>query len=353
LPEEIQKRLRSYDADIDIIFDGVNNKCFRNEGASKEDESQELADQDHINTEGLAIFVWFSESCTSKAKGYYDSDDAQTFYKIIWGNETTHIGRYDLLTKEDKTKLSKHEQIFRAEQLHEVEFIKLIRSKFPGQEKIRVLDMGCGFGGLLRRLWEAGIIWSATGCDIAAKMCQQNRALNTKLGCDKDITILEESYLDVSVKSESVDLVISMNALLHVGPDKHHKVMKEAARVLRPGGWMVFTDFLQQEIVDPVEMQPIYDRIHLSRLGTVSNYKDAMEVVGFRNFNFAAHSSNVSAHYGTIREVLMEKADSIGVSKEYAGRMEAGLRTWRDLAPSNILWGFLSAQKTEKDADLE
>jgi sarcosine/dimethylglycine N-methyltransferase len=352
-PEEVQKRLRSYDADIDTIFDGVNNKCSVSEGASNEDTPQDLVCQDHINTEGLAIFVWFSESSTSKAKGYYDSDDAQTFYKSIWGNETTHIGRYDLLTKEDKTRLSNHEQITRAEQLHEVEFIKLIRSKFPGQEKIRVLDMGCGFGGLLRRLWEAGIIWSATGCDIASKMCEQNRALNAELGCDKDIMVLEESYLGVSVKSESVDLVISMDALLHVGPNKHHKAMKEAARVLRPGGWMIFTDILQQEVVDPVEMQPIYDRIHLSKLGTVSNYKDAMEVVGFRNFKFDSHSSNVPAHYGTIREVLIEKANSIGVSKDYAVRMEAGLQTWRDLAPKNIVWGFLSAQKTEKVADLE
>lgn len=330
LPREVQKLLRAYDVDIDALSNKPRHGT------------------DHLNTQGLAIFAWFSQDCSSKAKGYYDSDDAQKFYHNIWGEETVHIGRYDLLTDQDKTALTKQEQISRAQHLHEAEFIKLIKSKFSDQPKVRILDMGCGYGGLLRRLWEAGIVWSAVGVDIAGKMCEQARRLNLELGCDKDIDILEESYLHVSIPDESVDLVISMDALLHVGPAGQRKAIKEAARVLRPGGWMIFTDILQQEVVDPVEMQPIYDRIHLSKLGTVSNYKESMEGIGFRKFGFEEHSSNVSAHYGTVREVLLEKGDSIGVSKEYAEKMESGLCTWRDLAPKNIVWGFTMAQKTIK-----
>ena len=330
LPAEVQKLLRAFDVDIDVIG------------------HKPRLGTDHINAEGLAIFAWFSQECSSKAKGYYDSDDAQKFYHNIWGEETVHIGRYDLLTEQDRAALTKQEQISRAQALHEAEFLTLVKSKFPDQPKVRILDMGCGYGGLLRRLWEAGIVWSATGVDIAQKMCEQARRLNRAISCDKDIDILEESYLHVTVPDESVDLVISMDALLHVGPEGQQKAIKEAARVLRPGGWMVFTDILQQEVVDPVEMQPIYDRIHLSKLGTISNYKEAMEAVGFRKFRFEEHSSNVSAHYGTIREVLLEKGDSIGVSKEYTEKMESGLCTWRDLAPKNIVWGFVTAQKTEK-----
>lgn len=111
---------------------------------------------------------------------------------------------------------------------------------------------------------------------------------------------------------------------------------------------MIFTDILEHEQVDPIEMKPIYDRICLSRLGTVSNYKTAMDKVGFGNFDFLEASGNVANHYGTVREVLLEKGQAIGLSKEYQKKMEAGLLTWRELAPKNIRWGFIVAQKVNK-----
>jgi len=328
---EVQQILRAFDVDVDVITtDGLR------------------IGEDHMNVAGLGIFAWFSAECTSNAKGYYDSDDAQKFYNGIWGEETIHIGRYDMLTAEEKSGLSLHKQISKAQEYHESEFVKLIRSKF-GDQKIRVLDMGCGYGGLLRRLHEAGVIWNATGCDISVKMCQQATRLNKEQGCAEEIAVLEESYLDTSVGDGSVDLVISMDALLHVGPEGQKKAMKEAARVLRPGGWMIFSDIMQQEEACPEEMKPIYERIHLSKMGTVSNYQSAMETVGFRNFDSVlADSSNVSSHYGTVLKVLEEKGDEMGIGKEYQTRMSSGLTTWRDLATKNIVWGFVAAQKCVK-----
>ena len=308
----------------------------------------QLIGQDHVNVDGLAIFLWFSQESSSSAKSYYDSDDAQKFYSNIWGTETVHIGRYDLITDSDRKTLSKHKQISLAQSLHETEFIKHIRSKF-GDQQIRIADFGCGYGGLLRRLYESGVVWSATGCDISAKMCDQARMLNSDIGCDHGIiSILEESYLDVSVPSESADLVISMDALLHVGPERQHRAIQEASRILRPGGWMIFSDIMEQAVVDPVEMQPIYDRIHLSKLGTVSHYESTMCEAGFSGFEFIDHSLNVSAHYGSVLEVLVDKGASLGISKTYQEKMESGLKTWRDLAVTNIQWGFVLAQKTKK-----
>ena len=286
-----------------------------------------------------------AEKGSKLAKTYYDSDDAQKFYSAIWGEETLHIGRYDMLTDEDKKNLDLHDQISKAEYYHESEFIKLIQSKFPNQ-KIHILDMGCGYGGLLRRLWEAGVVDNATGCDISQKMCEQARRINERQNCDKQITIKEESYLEVSLPDQSCDLVISMEALLHVGPDGQTQAVKEAARILKRGGWMIFSDIMQQEDVDPEEMKPIYERIYLSKMGTVSHYKEIMEANGFEHFDFRPNTStNVSKHYGTIHEVLEEKGDELGISKEYQAKMKAGLSTWRDLGTKNIVWGFVLAQK--------
>lgn len=320
-PVEVEKLLKAYDVNLNS--------------------------EDQLYSKGLAIFVWFSVDSTSRAKGYYDSDDAQKFYSNIWGQETIHNGLYHRLTEDDK-KMPKQQQIARAQELQEEEFLKQIKAKFPTEGKIRILDMGCGYGGLLRRIWESGFVWSATGCDISVKMCQQADRLNQELGCSKDITILEESYLDTSVADESVDLVISMDALLHVGPNGHKEAIREVARVLRPGGWMIFTDIMQKEQVDQAEMQPIYDRINLSKMGTVSNYKSSLTEAGFDKFEFIANSQNISVHYGTVLEVLEEKGSSLDISEEYISKMKAGLTTWRDLAPKNIDWGFMMAQKLRK-----
>ena len=285
---------------------------------------------------------------TSLAKTYYDSDDAQKFYSAIWGEETLHIGRYDLLTPEDKTILDLHQQISKAQEYFELEFVKHIRSKFQdSSEEVHVLDLGCGYGGLLRRLVKAGVVTSALGCDISQKMCEQAQRLNAEQSMSDKITIVEESYLDVkSCPDHSCDLVISMDALLHVGPTGQQQAMKEAARCCKPGGWLIFSDIMQQEQVDPVEMQPIYDRIHLSKMGTISNYKEAIEAVGFIDFKALPNAStNVSAHYGTVCKVLEEKGIEIGISEEYQTKMKAGLSTWRDLGEKNIVWSFLMAQK--------
>jgi sarcosine/dimethylglycine N-methyltransferase len=291
-----------------------------------------------------------AEVGSQKAKDYYDSDDSQKFYNAIWGEETLHIGRYDLLTDADKANLSLHEQISKAEEYHELEFLRLIQSKTKNNSGTiaNLLDMGCGYGGLLRRVWNADglTLEQATGCDISQKMCEQARQINERDGCAKTIDILEESYLSVSLPDQSCDMIISMDALLHVGPEGQAKAMQEAARILQPGGWIIFSDIMQQEVVDPEEMKPIYERIHLTKMGTVSNYKEAMEAVGFENFEFLPSSStNIEKHYGTVYKVLEEKGDELGISKEYQEKMKGGLTMWRDLGTKNIVWGFIVAQK--------
>ena len=66
-PHEVQQLLRAYDVDVPNI------------------EDEPKLGTSHINCDGLAIFIWYAQDSTSRAKGYYDSDDAQKFYSGIWG----------------------------------------------------------------------------------------------------------------------------------------------------------------------------------------------------------------------------------------------------------------------------
>ena len=341
-PLEVQQLLRSYDVDVQTMV-------------KPNDLSQ--TGQSHIRCDSLAIFVWFNAVNTSNSKGYYDSDDAQTFYAKIWGEDELHVGRHDLLTEEDLALLTTQQQIRRAEQYHEEELIQHVRAKcLPNdaavEHPLRVVDMGCGYGGLMRRLYQEGLVWKATGCDISHRMCaqarQRNRALIGGATADDTIQILEQSYLQISVGNESTDVVISMDALLHVGPERQRMAIAEAARILRPGGWMIFSDIMQEEIVDADEMKPIYDRINLSKMGTVANYRSALTEHGFTNFTTDLHSENIATHYGKVLDVTKDKGRAIGLSETYLRKAEAGLHLWQTNSPGNIVWGILAAQKTNK-----
>jgi sarcosine/dimethylglycine N-methyltransferase len=312
-----------------------------------------------MNCEGLAILVWFDESCTSRAKFYYDSDDAQTFYQTIWGKETIHLGRSDLLSAQDKAQLSMAQQLDKAQDLHQQTFVETVKRKMRRiggtptlsyQPRYRIVEFGCGYGGLLRRLYREGMIYTGVGCDISNQMCQQARLLNQQQGIDPNtVTIVEESFLQLSAIADSVDLVVSMDSLLHVGPERQRSAIQEAARILRPGGWLIFTDICERENKSLEEMLPIYDRIHLTEMGTVYNYTDAMRECGFTSVESIPYSSSdVASHYGSIHQVLLEQKESLGVSKEYFEKTEQGLRLWRDGAKDKLVWSLFCGQKTTK-----
>eukprot|EP00968_Pinguiococcus_pyrenoidosus_P024445 scaffold4682_cov154-Pinguiococcus_pyrenoidosus.AAC.5 len=121
-----------------------------------------------------------------------------------------------------------------------------------------------------------------------------------------------ESYLCTSLGDASVDLVLSMDALLHVGRDGQRQAMREAARVLRPGGLLLFSDIMQQDHVDDNNnalLRPVLDRIHLSSFGSAASYKRAAEDAGFVECSFESFQSNIAEHYGHVRALLLEKAE--------------------------------------------
>lgn len=53
-----------------------------------------------------------------------------------------------------------------------------------------------------------------------------------------------------------MDVVISQDSLLHAGSELH-RALKEAARILKPGGIMSFTDFMQSGIGDQHELAEV------------------------------------------------------------------------------------------------
>ncbi len=95
----------------------------------------------------------------------------------------------------------------------------------------RLLDAGCGTGGLLCRLHEAEPRWDLTGldfsefaCEVARKRCPAAR-------------IQQGSTTALPFADASFDLIISADVLCQI--TEHREALAELFRCLRPGGTLV------------------------------------------------------------------------------------------------------------------
>ena len=73
---------------------------------------------------------------------------------------------------------------------------------------------------------------------------------------DKIIIPGEISFFDTGMPDSSFDVVISQDSMLHAGSGRP-RAIAEAARVLKPGGRMVLTDYIQAEDAEASDLQTV------------------------------------------------------------------------------------------------
>ena len=316
-----------------------------------EPEQLDTLEVDHVAEVGMGVYLWLKgispeDSAMGSARDYYDDKDSQTFYRTIWGENNTHVGRHDLVAADPTlANADLRTKIRRSQELQEETFMKTIKGHY-GEAKVRCLDMGCGYGGLLRNMDKNNMIWSAVGVDISGEMIDAA----TRLSKDNEsLTFYRESYMNTSVPEDGMDLCISTEAFLHVGPGNHEAVLREAWRVLRPGGRLIFTDIVGKPDAPP-EAKALYERIGLQSFQTIDGYFEVAKSMGFGELSFEDHSPNVAVHYGTVLEALEELWDkkAINIKESSKNRMVDGLTKWRDLADSCLQWGVISMRKLEE-----
>jgi ubiquinone/menaquinone biosynthesis C-methylase UbiE len=112
-----------------------------------------------------------------------------------------------------------------------------IRPSLNLQDGMRLLDVGCGTGSLLKELSESGKELNLYGIDLSPEMIATARV---KLKDEKHIELYEGSAADLPFQSNYFDYVVCMNSLHHHADPKQS--LTEMARVLKPGGMMILMD---------------------------------------------------------------------------------------------------------------
>ncbi len=270
---------------------------------------------------------------TQVTEAYYDSHDADQFYRIVWGGEDIHVGLYEP-GETDITAASRRTVARMADHLIGMD------------ASARVLDLGAGYGGAARYLAKR------FGCPVTCLNLSKvenarNTDLNKEQGLDHLVEVVHGSFEDIPLPDASVQVIWSQDAILHSG--NRAKVLEEAARVLAPGGQMIFTDPMQaDQIENAAALQPIYDRIHLDSLASVRFYRDHLTRLGLEEVRVEDLTPHMRAHYAAVRSRLQQVYDEItrSVSKDYVDRMLDGLEKWVDGAQSGLMaWGILHFRK--------
>ena len=278
----------------------------------------------------------YSEAA-STAANYYDSDDADRFYARIWGGEDIHIGLYEVAD----------EPIATASRRTVDALIELMDQPLPSNEAstLRVVDFGSGYGGAARRLCSSpGIFVDAI--NISAVENNRHRLLNQEVGLSERITVHDASFEAVPLQDGFADVIWSQDAILHSGDRR--TVMREAARLLKPGGVMVMTDPMAADGVTADSLTAILDRIHLADLGSPERYQRWGTEAGLTRTAWHDRTPMLIEHYSRVRLELQRRRKDLesSITSDYLERMDAGLGHWVDGGQSGKLsWGLMRFNK--------
>ena len=168
----------------------------------------------------------------------------------------------------------------------------------PGE---RVLDLGCG-GGVdaiiaSRLVGDTGAVYGLDMTDEMLKLAREN----TDLAGAKNITFIEGLIEGIPLPDASVDVVIS-NCVINFSDDRE-AVLREALRVLAPGGRFVVSDIVEFEPIPAGARDDLCAIVGTTNgMLAADEYLRLLEHVGFA-------SAQIEPKTIYTHEVLHEKAE--------------------------------------------
>lgn len=245
---------------------------------------------------------------------YYE--ECQVDYEIVWhlkSHMSMHYGYYYPDTKRLREALIN---------------LNIELAKFGDiQKNAIILDAGCGVGGssiFLAKQYNAitkGITLSEKQVGVSIENAKKN-------GVSDQCSFEVQNYLHTSFPDNTFDIVWAVESSCYA-PEKLD-FLREAFRILKPGGKVIVADFFNNDYIPNVDQDPLMKKWvstwAIQSYAGVDEFYEKISLAGFENAQMKDVTKPVAP---TIRRLY--QASLIGLPVTYVG-MLLGLRNKRQTA---------------------
>jgi ubiquinone/menaquinone biosynthesis C-methylase UbiE len=222
-----------------------------------------------------------------------------------------------------------------ADYAHAAEVLcRMVCDAAPVSDGMRVLDVGCGFGGTIASLNERFRNLDLTGVNIDAR--QLTRAAEIVRPQKQNWTAwVEANACSLPFESGQFDVVLAVECAFHF--PSRAAFLAEAGRVLKPGGRLALSDFIPSTEGLASLRQYSDDEITRDSYGSVNllcpetEYRQIVEAGGFTDLQFDDITTHTLPTYSFLKHTA--------ANWQYAGREKSYSRATRRLeVASTVGW---------------
>ncbi len=175
------------------------------------------------------------------------------------------------------------------------------------------------------------------------RVSKAQRARTRRSQCAYDKQAFEKASATELPFADGTFTHLWSQAVIYHVPDKE-TVLKEAYRVLKPGGIMVFDDLVKPkpDISDDAQ-KFVYDRLLYDTPFSFESYQDALKAQGFK----VLEAHDLSAHLKNSYILLAGRVptNSTEHAEHYKELANAYIETARAVDNKELGWGFYICQK--------
>jgi SAM-dependent methyltransferase len=167
---------------------------------------------------------------------------------------------------------------------------------------MRGVDMCCGLGAAMRFLVRTLNVESMVGVDVTPRNVERGQERCRVEGLDGRVQLLLADATETGLPPASADFIWAEDAWCYV-PDKA-KLVAEAARLVRPGGTIAFTDWVEGPV--PLEGAEAERFLRMMRFATLADIADYRRLLSACRCEATAYedTGRMPAHFDLYVEMI-------------------------------------------------